>query len=102
MDSKHHSVFIQDDSSRVIIVNNSFNHQYLDNGKGIGRRLRVDGTKRSEEEFRQMLRLAEVENKELKDSVRYVEIQLGKTRENYAGICRKYEEAQEEIQKCHE
>lgn len=40
-----------------------------------------------------MLRLAEVENKELKDSLRYVEIQLAKTRENYAGVCRKYEES---------
>lgn len=44
-----------------------------------------------------MLRLAEVENKELKDSLRYVEIQLAKTRENYTGLCRKYEDAQEEI-----
>jgi len=44
-----------------------------------------------------MLRLAEVENKELKDSLRYVEIQLGKTRENYTNICKKYEDAQEEI-----
>lgn len=49
-----------------------------------------------------MLRLAEVENRELKDSLRYVEIQLAKTRENNSNISRKYEEAQEEIQKCHE
>lgn len=49
-----------------------------------------------------MLRLAEVENKELKDSLRYVEIQLAKTRENYHNTCKKYEEAQEEITKCHE
>ncbi len=39
-----------------------------------GRRLRVDGTKRNEEEHRQMLRLAEAENQELKSSLRYVEI----------------------------
>eukprot|EP00347_Sterkiella_histriomuscorum_P003761 403363051 len=95
MDSRHQSQFHanQDESSR-----------YLDNPKAgvAGKRLRVDGGKRSEEEFRQMLRLAEVENKELKDSLRYVEIQLAKTRENYTNICRKHEEAQEEIQKCHE
>jgi hypothetical protein len=30
-----------------------------------------------------MLRLAEHENKELKNSLRYVEIQLAKSRENY-------------------
>jgi hypothetical protein len=39
-----------------------------------GKRLRTDGVKRTEEECRQMLRLAEVENKELKNSLRYVEI----------------------------
>ena len=39
-----------------------------------GKRLRTDGMKRTEEECRQMLRLAEVENKELKNSLRYVEI----------------------------
>ena len=49
-----------------------------------------------------MLRLAEVENKELKDSLRYVELQLAKTRENYSQICGKFEEATEEVQKCHE
>ncbi len=49
-----------------------------------GKRLRVEGNKRTEEECRQMLRLAEVENKELKDSLRYVEIQLAKNREGYA------------------
>ena len=49
-----------------------------------------------------MLRLSEVENKELKDSLRYVEIQLAKSREGYSQLCRKYEDAQEEIQKCHE
>lgn len=40
-----------------------------------------------------MLRLAEVENKELKDSLRYVEIQLAKTKESNSSMCRKYEEA---------
>jgi hypothetical protein len=40
-----------------------------------------------------MLRLAEVENRELKDSLRYVEIQLAKTRENYGMICKKYEDS---------
>lgn len=72
------------------------------NNNNVGKRLRVDGGKRTEEELKQMLRLADVENKELKDSLRYVEIQLAKTRENYTNVCRKHEEAQEEIQKCHE
>jgi len=67
-----------------------------------GKRLRMEGFKRTEEELRQMLRLAEVENKELKDSLRYVEIQLAKTRDNYSNVCKKYEEAQQEIEKCHE
>jgi hypothetical protein len=48
-----------------------------------GKRLRTDGMKRTEEECRQMLRLTEIENKELKSSLRYVEIQLAKSRENY-------------------
>ena len=39
-----------------------------------GKRLRTDGMKRTEEECRQMLRLTEIENKELKNSLRYVEI----------------------------
>ena len=39
-----------------------------------GRRLRVEGGRRNEEETRQMLRLAEAENNELKNSLRYVEI----------------------------
>jgi len=43
-------------------------------GSAAGKRLRTDGMKRTEEECRQMLRLAEVENKELKNSLRYVEI----------------------------
>ena len=40
----------------------------------VGKRLRVDGVKRTEQEYKQMLRLCEIENKELKDSLRYVEI----------------------------
>ena len=43
-------------------------------GSAAGKRLRTDGMKRTEEECRQMLRLAEVENQELKNSLRYVEI----------------------------
>jgi hypothetical protein len=49
-----------------------------------------------------MLRLAEVENRELKDSLRYVELQLGKTRDNYATVCKRFEDQQEEVGKCHE
>ena len=49
-----------------------------------------------------MLRLAEIENKELKDSLRYVEIQLAKNRDSYQQLCHKYEDSQEEISKCHE
>ena len=49
-----------------------------------------------------MLRLAEVENKELKDSLRYVEIQLANSRDGYGQLCRKYEDSQDEISKCHE
>lgn len=43
-----------------------------------------------------------MENKELKDSLRYVEIQLAKTKENLRQMTLKYENAQEEVQKCHE
>ena len=39
-----------------------------------------------------MLRLAEVENRELKDSLRYVELQLAKTRDNYATACKRFED----------
>ena len=46
-----------------------------------GKRLRVEGQKRTEVEYRQMLRLCEIENQELKNSLRYVEIQLAKTKE---------------------
>ena len=67
-----------------------------------GKRLRTDGVKRTEEECRQMLRLAEVENKELKNSLRYVEIQLAKSRENYKQLTQKYEDATAEIQSAQE
>ena len=63
-----------------------------------GKRLRTDGIKRTEEEFRQMLRLAEIENSELKNSLRYVEIQLAKSREAYKQLTSKYEDAQADIQ----
>jgi hypothetical protein len=89
MDSKHQSQY---DDSRFV-DKSSIN---------AGKRLRVEGNKRTEEECRQMLRMAEIENKELKDSLRYVEIQLAKSREGYGQLCRKYEDAQEEIGKCHE
>ncbi len=49
-----------------------------------------------------MLRLAELETKELKDSLRYVEIQLAKTKETLRQTNKKYEDSQEEVQKCHE
>ena len=68
------------------------------NGPAAGKRLRTDGMKRTEEECRQMLRLAECENKELKNSLRYVEIQLAKSRENYKSLTQKFEEAQSDIQ----
>ena len=63
-----------------------------------GKRLRTDGVKRTEEECRQMLRLTELENKELKNSLRYVEIQLAKSRENYKELTKKYEDATADIQ----
>jgi hypothetical protein len=63
-----------------------------------GKRLRTDGMKRTEEEGRQMLRLTEMENKELKSSLRYVEIQLAKSRENYKQLTQKYEDATADIQ----
>jgi len=62
-----------------------------------GKRLRTDGIKRTEEESRQMLRLTEAENKELKNSLRYVEIQLAKSRENYKDLTKKYEDATADI-----
>lgn len=49
-----------------------------------------------------MLRLSEIENKELKNSLRYVEIQLAKCKEAKRELSEKYENAQDEIQKCHE
>jgi hypothetical protein len=63
-----------------------------------GKRLRVDGQHRTENEYKQMLRLCEIESRELKDSLRYVEIQLAKTKENLRQMTGKYERAQEEIQ----
>ena len=67
--------------------NNNDSRPYLLDNKNTsinaGKRLRVEGNKRTEEECRQMLRLAEVENKELKDSLRYIEIQLAKSRDSY-------------------
>lgn len=39
-----------------------------------------------------MLRLAEIETKELKDSLRYVEIQLAKTKDNLRLMTGKFEE----------
>ena len=49
-----------------------------------------------------MLRLCEIENKELKNSLRYVEIQLAKTKDAKREVTEKYEAAQLEIEKCHE
>lgn len=49
-----------------------------------------------------MLRLAEIESKELKDSLRYVEIQLAKTKENLRATSQQYSESQAEVQSCHE
>ena len=49
-----------------------------------------------------MLRLSEVENKELKNSLRYVEIQLAKSREMYKELTKKYEDAQADIQSAQE
>jgi len=49
-----------------------------------------------------MLRLCEIENTELKNSLRYVEIQLAKTKEGKRDVTEKYEAAQGEIEKCHE
>lgn len=71
MDSKHHSQL------GAYPESNTDSRPYLlDNKSSLnaGKRLRVEGNKRTEEECRQMLRLAEVENKELKDSLRYIEI----------------------------
>ena len=49
-----------------------------------------------------MLRLAEIETKELKDSLRYVEIQLAKNKENLRVMTSRFEESQGEVQQCHE
>lgn len=58
--------------------------------------------KRSEEQRVQMLRLVEAENTELKNSLRYVEIQLAKSRENYKELTKKYEDATADIQSAQE
>ena len=58
-----------------------------------GKRLRVEGQKRTEVEYRQMLRLCEIENQELKNSLRYVEIQLAKTKEAKRELNERYESA---------
>ena len=57
----------------------------------------MEGQKRTENEYKQMLRLAELETKELKDSLRYVEIQLAKTKETLRQTNKKYEDSQEEV-----
>ena len=58
-----------------------------------GKRLRVEGQKRTEVEYRQMLRLCEIENQELKNSLRYVEIQLAKTKDAKRELNERYESA---------
>ncbi len=62
-----------------------------------GRRLRIEGQKRTENEYKQMLRLGEIETKELKDSLRYVEIQLAKTKDNLRLMTQKFDECQGEV-----
>ena len=79
------------------------NSQRLSDRVGItGKRLRVNDQHRTENEYKQMLRLAEIESRELKDSLRYVEIQLAKTKENLRTMTGKYENCKEEIQSCQE
>ena len=58
-----------------------------------GRRLRVEGQKRTEVEYKQMLRLCEIENQELKRSLRFVEVQLAKTKEGKRDMTEKFENA---------
>ena len=62
----------------------------------------MENQKRTEVEYRQMLRLCEIENQELKNSLRYVEIQLAKTKDAKRDMTEKYEAAQCEIEKCHD
>jgi hypothetical protein len=52
---------------------------------------------REEEEKKQMMRLTEMENQELRDSIRYLELELAKSRENNAALIKKYDKAQDEI-----
>lgn len=49
-----------------------------------------------------MLRLAELESKELKDSLRYVEIQLAKTKDSLRATNKKYEDCLEDCSSLHE
>lgn len=49
-----------------------------------------------------MLRLAELENRELKDSLRYVEVQLAKTKETLRKTKESFEVCQGDLQKAHE
>lgn len=67
-----------------------------------GRRLRVDGQKRTENEYKQMLRLADIENRELKESLRYVEIQLAKTKDTLRLTNKNLEGTSEEVTQCRE
>lgn len=64
--------------------------------------MRVDGQKRTENEYKQMLRLADLESKELKESLRYVEVQLAKTKDTLRITNKKYEASTLEEQNCHE
>ena len=79
------------DDSRVS-CSHHINHRQGDR-IGAGRRLRVEGQKRTEVEYKQMMRLSELENKELKNSLRYVEIQLAKTKEAKREMTEQYENA---------
>jgi hypothetical protein len=49
-----------------------------------------------------MLRLAEIEVKELKNSLRYVEVQLARTKDNLRTTEKKYDQSQLDVQNCHE
>jgi len=49
-----------------------------------------------------MLRLAELENRELKDSLRYVEVQLAKTKDNLRTTGKNYESALADAASCRE
>jgi len=49
-----------------------------------------------------MLRLANIDSKELKDSLRYVEMQLAKTKENLRETNLKLEQKTDEVMSCHQ